>query len=130
MIKCTVCNKQKDPIKDFYVKDRKTGRKDTTCKACRIIKQREKVLGVTNDEYLRMYTHQKGKCGICRRRIYSRRFKNLAVDHCHETGAIRGLLCHYCNTGIGLLRDCPENLRRAIDWVEGIVRPFEQSKPN
>lgn len=75
-----------------------------------------------------MYTHQKGRCGICRKRLYSKRYKAFAVDHCHATGAIRGLLCTKCNTGLGQFDDSIENLHAAVDWLEGIVRPFEQSK--
>ncbi len=56
---------------------------------------------------------QDGKCAICR--IVPSR--TMAVDHCHDTGAIRGLLCSNCNTGIGLLRDNPEILARAIIYL-------------
>lgn len=40
-----------------------------------------------------------------------------AIDHCHETGAVRGALCHPCNQAIGLLRDDPHRMRRAIWYV-------------
>ncbi|MFI0446134.1 endonuclease VII domain-containing protein [Actinomadura sp. 6N118] len=40
------------------------------------------------------------------------------VDHCHETGEVRGLLCPECNTGMGQLRDDPVTLRRAADYLE------------
>ncbi|WP_235828762.1 endonuclease VII domain-containing protein [Actinomadura rubteroloni] len=43
------------------------------------------------------------------------------VDHCHETLAVRGLLCGGCNTGMGQLRDDPAVLRRAIDYVLGLL---------
>lgn len=118
---CSRCEQEK-PLSEFYKKDAKTGRKDSTCKACRIIRQREKHLGITNDEYWRLYHLQGGRCGICRRRMYSKRYKRFAVDHDHETGKIRGLLCHSCNRALGMFRDCPMALRRAIDWVEGTVR--------
>jgi hypothetical protein len=39
------------------------------------------------------------------------------IDHCHETGAVRGVLCHGCNTGIGSLNDSPELLTRAIHYL-------------
>lgn len=44
--------------------------------------------------------------------------RTLAVDHDHETGCLRGLLCEGCNRGIGLLRDDPDLLRRAADYIE------------
>jgi hypothetical protein len=50
--------------------------------------------------------------------MYSKRYKRFAVDHDHITGRIRGLLCSACNTAIGLLRDSPIALQRAIEWVK------------
>lgn len=125
-LKCTACGSLK-PAHEFYKKDKK-GRLDRTCKSCRIIDQRQRTLGITEAEYRALYHKQSGQCGICKRRIYSKRYKNLAVDHCHSTGRIRGLLCNNCNTGLGLFRDDPAALRRAADWAEGIVQSSEQSE--
>ncbi len=113
---CSKCDNKKTED-DYYLKDR-NGRRDTTCKACRIIAQREKTLGVTQDQYLSMFTKQKGQCGICRKRLYSKRYKAFAVDHDHQTGHIRGLLCTNCNTGLGLFKDDPVALQRAIEWTK------------
>ncbi|WP_319106068.1 endonuclease VII domain-containing protein [Streptomyces caniscabiei] len=41
------------------------------------------------------------------------------VDHCHETGRVRGVLCFNCNSGLGLLRDDPDAMNRAADYLEG-----------
>ncbi|WP_308283685.1 endonuclease domain-containing protein [Streptomyces glomeratus] len=41
------------------------------------------------------------------------------VDHCHETGRVRGVLCFNCNSGLGLLGDAPEAIYRAADYLEG-----------
>ena len=117
LIVCKVCTLEK-PEKEFYKKDKSTGRMDSTCKACRISQHRERTLGVTDQDYWRMYKEQNGRCGICHRRIYSKRYKNFNVDHDHKTGRIRGLLCHSCNRGIGMLNDDPIALRRAVRWVE------------
>jgi hypothetical protein len=119
---CCICNETKDDS-DFYVKDRSTGRRDTTCKRCRIIQQRERTLGVTDDDYWKMYRAQKGRCGICLRRLYSRRYKAFCVDHDHDTGEIRGLLCHNCNRALGMFRDDVEALQRAQAWVKGQSDP-------
>lgn len=121
---CDRCGKQKSAT-EFYVKDRSTGRKDASCKSCRIIRQREKTLGITEAEYWNHHHKQGGRCGICKRRLYSKRYKAFSVDHNNDTGAIRGLLCHSCNGAIGMLRDCPATIRRAAEWVEGIVRHSE-----
>lgn len=113
---CKKCNTHKQEH-EFYLKDRAAGRLDTTCKACRIIILREKNLGVTQADYLKMYTSQNGKCGICERRLYSKRYKAFCVDHDHKDGHIRGLLCHNCNGAIGMLQDDESNLLRAIEWL-------------
>lgn len=120
---CKKCNKVKEET-EFYKKDR-TGRLDSSCKACRIIHTRERTLGVTDEDYWRMYKLQAGCCGICTRRLYSKRYKAFCVDHDHKTGQIRGLLCHNCNRAIGMLQDDPIILNRASKWVEGIVRSSE-----
>ena len=65
-----------------------------------------------------MYKKQSGKCGICKRRMYSKRYKAFCVDHCHTTMRIRGLLCHNCNRALGMLRDDPDALRAAIEWIK------------
>lgn len=88
------------------------------CKSCKVVYIREKTLGITDQEYWDFYNRQNGRCGICRRRMYSKRHKRLAVDHCHASGRIRGLLCHNCNTALGLLRDDPEVIMRAAEWIK------------
>jgi hypothetical protein len=62
-----------------------------------------------------LVTIQQGGCAICVDRPAEH------VDHCHETGAVRGMLCSGCNTGMGQLRDDPAVLRRAIDYVLGLL---------
>lgn len=113
---CSCCNTAK-PLTEFYKKDA-SGRLDAKCKSCRIIKDREKRLGVSEEEYRRMYHEQGGRCGICRSRLYSKRYKRFAVDHCHTSGKVRGLLCTNCNTAIGLLKDDPVAIQRAAEWVK------------
>lgn len=44
--------------------------------------------------------------------------RRLAVDHCHSTGKIRGLLCHNCNTGLGKLGDSIESLTKALNYLK------------
>jgi hypothetical protein len=51
----------------------------------------------------------------------------LHIDHDHETGRLRGLLCHGCNTAIGLLGDDPERLRRAINYLNEELRGWDIS---
>lgn len=64
-----------------------------------------------------MLHNQGNKCKICE--THESEFdKRLAVDHCHKTGKVRGLLCSSCNTSLGKFKDDPEILRRAINYLE------------
>lgn len=77
--------------------------------------------GISLEEYEKMLSEQNGVCAICIKPETHKRngkLKALAVDHNHKTGAIRGLLCSDCNTGIGKLKDDPEVLRSAIRYLE------------
>lgn len=71
---------------------------------------------ITPADYNALYEEQKGTCAICG--LHQTQFdKPLAVDHCHDTGKVRGLLCFDCNTGIGKLKDSPELLQKALDYL-------------
>lgn len=77
--------------------------------------------GITLGEYDEMYRKQAGLCGICRQpesALIRGIVVALAVDHCHATGKIRGLLCSNCNNGLGRFSDNPTSLRSAAEWVE------------
>lgn len=55
--------------------------------------------GITMEQFEQIKQAQDGKCAICKTNPATH------VDHCHETGIIRGILCHKCNTGLGLFND-------------------------
>jgi hypothetical protein len=77
--------------------------------------------GITLHEYSGLLVQQGGKCAICKSKSGGTRDgkdKALAVDHCHTTNQVRGLLCEACNTGIGKLKDNPDVLRAAADYLE------------
>jgi hypothetical protein len=74
-------------------------------------KFRYRKYGISNQEYIILSKEQKYLCKICKEK------KKLFVDHCHKTGKVRGLLCHTCNAGIGLLRDNKTILLSAIDYL-------------
>lgn len=72
---------------------------------------------LTVERYDEMLSEQNGCCKICGvLRLPEQRV--LVVDHNHETGKIRGLLCHPCNMGIGQLKDSVDILRKAILYLE------------
>ena len=77
----------------------------------------EKRYGVSQEEYEQWQIIQNHSCAICG--LHEQESpKALAVDHCHITGIIRGLLCSNCNRAIGLLKDTPALLRAAADYLE------------
>lgn len=58
----------------------------------------KKKYGMTEADYDALLNQQNGQCGICRKTPDKRR---LAVDHCHATNRVRGLLCDWCNRNLG-----------------------------
>ncbi len=72
--------------------------------------------GINAEEYRLILEYQGGVCYICRRANGAR--KRLSVDHCHETGRVRGLLCGPCNRDVvGHLRDEPEAFLRGYNYL-------------
>lgn len=90
----------------------------SVCKDCRAIERRAKH---DEAEAMRRTMVTRQFCDICKQPERARRngvVKLLALDHDHTTGAWRGVLCQRCNQAIGLLRDNPQLLRLAADYVE------------
>lgn len=70
------------------------------------------------EEFQKLSESQGNKCLICKVSAEHLSLKKLYVDHDHKTGEIRGLLCRSCNIGIGMMKDNPEILRNAINYLE------------
>ena len=66
------------------------------------------------DEVVGSFTGYCKLCGVNEKDCVRR----LSIDHCHTTGQFRGWLCQRCNTGLGLLQDDPELLRKATNYLE------------
>ena len=75
--------------------------------------------GITKRKYRTMLDEQNHLCAICASPsgLGTKKSRELSVDHCHQTGQVRGLLCTRCNVGLGYFQDNPMNLRRAIDYL-------------
>lgn len=73
--------------------------------------------GIGLDEYLKMYDDQGGKCAICDKSKPDSGRGGLVVDHCHDKGHVRKLLCSHCNTGLGQFKDDVHLLAKAIDYL-------------
>ena len=75
--------------------------------------------GITMEEYDEIYILQGGRCAICG--IHQSELKkSLSVDHCHDTGEVRGLLCGTCNLSLGGFGDNVDVLRNALKYLENI----------
>ena len=107
---CTRCGVVK-PASDFTLKHNNVLK--SHCDRCIALAQRAKKYGITPEQYEEMETAQAGLCRICERVPVT----SLRVDHDHETGRVRGLLCHDCNSGIGLLGDDRERIMRAAIYL-------------
>ena len=71
---------------------------------------------ISLEQYIELFNAQQGRCKICS--VHQAELPyNLAVDHCHKTGKVRGLLCKPCNSGIGLLKDDPILLEKAREYL-------------
>ena len=135
--KCNKCGETK-PLDDYYKTGRKTDtNKDNrhyTCKECtkaRVSKahhenpnlQRNRDLrrlyNIGIEEYEKLLAEQGGHCAVCEATQPGGRHatQHFPVDHCHTTGEVRGLLCHNCNTALGLLKDDPSRIANLITYL-------------
>lgn len=74
--------------------------------------------GISVAEYDQLLADQDGRCAICGvAGPEAARWGVLVVDHDHESGKVRGLLCSNCNCAIGLLGDSPERLNKAAAYL-------------
>lgn len=128
---CTQCGTEQPLVNFYWVK--RTGKHSSACKQCvcagakrwrdanpekfrKAIRNNQllKKYGLKPGEYEALVEAQGGRCAICEVAPEG----NLRVDHDHETGEVRGLLCHPCNAGIGLLRDNPVLLLKAANYLK------------
>lgn len=129
--RCSRC-KQVKPVAEFHRHAKRPDGLQTRCKPCLLALkkpvlpeiQRDRNLrqfyGITAAEYDAMLAAQGGVCAICARPESAKRRGKvfaLAVDHCHDLGHVRGLLCGNCNKGIGGLGHDTGRLEAAIAYL-------------
>jgi hypothetical protein len=121
--KCTKCLLVL-PLNKFVVRKNTKLGFDSACKEC-VNTQKRKIYnpkrqseifykskyGLTK-EYVDSFTH----CQICTAEFSSKLKRN--VDHCHKTGKIRGVLCRFCNVGLGKFYDSESRLQKAIKYLQ------------
>lgn len=132
---CTQCEIEK-PYSEFYRSVSHADGYRGWCKQCcngyskvwaeqnqqlRLNQDRMRKYGVTPEEYDALWEMQGGICAICKQPETARgrngAICELSVDHDHEGGTVRGLLCKACNMGLGQFRDDPARLRAALQYL-------------
>jgi len=141
---CIHCSSNK-PLSDYYRDSRKLDGYQNTCKVCisgkeKLAYKRKKEANKLRSRSMRnaqikrhynvsiedieiLYKHQKGLCSICKAPIIlyggiEEKYKIACVDHNHDTGKVRGLLCNKCNRGLGFFNDNLEKLKEAVNYLE------------
>lgn len=131
---CGACRITK-PIAEFWKCVNSTGGRATTCIPCSkkrgakyidanrekvvrraVASNRKRLYGVTSAAFEALKEAQGHKCAICRN-LFAASTRKVHIDHDHNIGDVRGLLCSNCNTGLGLFRDNTENLNSAIAYL-------------
>lgn len=82
--------------------------------------------GITPQDYTDLLRAQGGRCAICGSSSPNDRRGHFHVDHCHTSKEIRGLLCQPCNMGLGLFKDSPEVLEKAIGYLKNSLSKKER----
>jgi DNA-directed RNA polymerase subunit RPC12/RpoP len=142
-LRCSSCKEHKAPELFYKNKSTKTGYSNQ-CQECRklwkpSLEQRErynertrnwnrkKLSGFTVEDYETRLAEQDYRCAICE--TDNPGATNWHTDHNHDTGQKRGILCHKCNTGLGLLKDSTEVLEKAIMYLNKYNSMNNEVKP-
>jgi len=94
--------------------------RDENAESYREAKRRSALLrryGISQEQFVDLFEAQDGACAICGTSEPGGRRNTLHIDHCHDTGKVRGLLCNPCNLMLGLAKDNPAALTRAADYL-------------
>jgi hypothetical protein len=127
---CKSCDTTK-PIDEFYLRNKTSMVRHSTCKECdrkRVagnydpIKYQEQHLkrsyGITLNEYNEMLEEQGHRCKTCGTTKAGGKHGKFMVDHSHNTGKVRGLLCKSCNIALGEIKDNRQTLLNMVEYLE------------
>ena len=81
-------------------------------------KRRARNYGLTYEQSVAVESYIGKPCHICTETVKQRGKYGFCVDHDHETGEVRGVICSRCNTALGLFEDDPNRLRTAISYLQ------------
>jgi hypothetical protein len=118
--KCSKCGKTKDSS-SFYIARKNKDGLENICRACTMIRIRKMNYGITDLHYRQLRAKQNEKCAICDKDFLvcapKGNIHGRVIDHDHDTGQIRGLLCGSCNRGLGHFEDSTKLLKAAIFYL-------------
>lgn len=119
---CKVCRKELEKTRrDYHKKKMKRLRANPEYRIKEAANKRDYRLqywyGITEEEYYVLLEKQNYCCKICSVN-YKDTARTLAVDHNHETNEVRGLLCDACNRALGMFKDSPELLYKALQYLK------------
>lgn len=112
-LRCGRCKEYKVP-QDFHQRGNSLDGYDPYCRDCKHLIKITHRYSITVKQYEEMFEEQGGKCALCGEECGSG--KRLAVDHCHKTGKVRGLLCQVCNMAISRV-EIPGWAKKAVAYV-------------
>ena len=119
---CSKCKVEK-PEHEFFKTGKQRGKQyyRGDCKTCAQAYQRAKTKGLTHEEREEFLALRNFKCEICGMSRTASQLvlhKDLSVDHCHITGANKGVLCNVCNIGSGFFKDNPILTNKLCKYLE------------
>jgi hypothetical protein len=113
---CSGCEQMQE-LEEFRFSKSNWDNKSKLCNECKWKYWIKRKYNLDYSLFLELLTQQNGKCAICEKEFEITSRSHPDVDHCHNTGIVRGLLCRKCNTGIGLLNHDTNNLKRAVKYL-------------
>ena len=121
-----------EAFKKYKRKQREKERKDPIGTARKRMKYKLKYeYGITLEQFEQMLLQQNGVCAICRQPEAVRnngKLVRLSVDHNHNTGEVRALLCSFCNPAVGWVREDPLIARALAAYLETFNAPIEPGR--
>lgn len=122
---CKICIKEKNKVyalkykvqksnyqKQYYVNNKNILNKN------RHNYDLKRTYNITLEQKEQMLSNQNYKCKCCKKDLTQLNSKRIHIDHNHTTGKVRGILCQTCNLAFGLMKECPNNIKKLLEYSE------------
>jgi len=103
LLRCNACGEEKDSS-EFYARKSTPRGFRYECKICENHRRNVNRYGITKEDFKKLYEQQEGACAVCGKFLEYNGL-DTHIDHDHDTGKVRGILCSNCNTALGLLKE-------------------------